>query len=274
MTIQQYSVKKSANILCAAVRSYNYPAVTYDFQNGKEVCHENISQVEDKILSQLHSKNLQEVRDGLSNVLYWGYASRRREGNGPCDGYIPMTGRQKDRIPKFRKVNSVKISQFMEMTPVSTDPCLVRIRKINMPEYSGVSFVSKIRMFLDPENYPVLDKNIAEFGKQSGFPILTDLRIGNRIDITNKSESIYKNWASWCRGIAQLVNCELSSCHQSLRVADVERGIYQLIGSKKDRVPTRQREKNHLKVRTLLNCPEGYSHKDVTELGNKLITKN
>ena len=118
----------------------------------------------------------------------------------------------------------------MEITPAIKDPCLVRIQKINMPEYSGVSFVSKVRMFLDPENYPVLDKNIAKFGKRSGFTILKDLRIGTRIDITNKSESIYKNWAAWCRGTACLVNSEPSSSHQNLRAVDVERGIFHLAG--------------------------------------------
>ena len=115
MTIQQYSMEKYAKKLCDAVEAYDYPVVTYDFQNGREVCHENMCQVEEKIQTQLLSEDPEEVRNGLSNVIYWGYASQRSEGKGPCDGYVPMTGRQKDRIPKFQKVDDRDIDRFIQL---------------------------------------------------------------------------------------------------------------------------------------------------------------
>ncbi len=290
----QYPMKKYTKELCDAVKAYDYPAVTYDFQNGKEVCHKNIRQVEENIKTQLFSPNPEEVKDGLSNVLYWGYASLRREGNGPCDGYIPMTGRQKDRIPKFQKVCDSDLNRFIQTIRDLHSLKLSDIRKISLPQFSGVSFISKAVMFLCPSRYPVLDLNIARFTHSEGFPPLQYLSF-NRKDPSKataiplnlstrngqatgeltsqgkRNEQCYENWASWCIGIADLVNSETSQC---LRAVDVERGIFQLVGSEKDDIPIWQREENHAIARQLLNCPEGWTHEKVIDHARQLETKN
>ena len=66
----QYLMEKYAKVLCDAVEAYKYPTVTYDFQNHREVCHQNMGQVEKKIQAQLFNSNPEDVKDGLSNVLY------------------------------------------------------------------------------------------------------------------------------------------------------------------------------------------------------------
>ena len=71
LPLQQY-----AALLCEAIRAYDFPAVAYDFTEGKELDHDSMLPVEQYIGTLLRSKDLSAVKDGLSNVLYWGYAQR------------------------------------------------------------------------------------------------------------------------------------------------------------------------------------------------------
>ena len=247
-----------AKVLCDAVKAYCYPAVTYDFKLGKENNHcepdtthqvkshrQCMREVEENIRSQLLSKNPEEVKNGLSNVLYWGYASQRKEGDGPCDGYIPMTGRQKDRIPKFcRHVNENKrkLDRFSHLARNSRgyDLTLSDIKDIEMAEFkTGMAFISKIRMFLDPNNYPVLDREISKLADVENSPI-QDLKIHPTYIPIHKPDpkkrdnhQIYEEWAKWCRNIAKQVNSYPYSPLKDLRAVDVERAIYKLSQSNK-----------------------------------------
>lgn len=128
-------------------------------------------------------------------------------------------------------------------------------------------------MFLNPNEYTVLDMNIAKFGKYE--PLFKDLdaRKGS-IPVRDNNVDIYRGWATWYKGIAHLVNNEPCSSLKDLRAVDVERGIYQLIGSRNDGRKEKQRRKDHAVARKLLKCPEGRSHEEVIELGRQLKTKN
>ena len=65
-----------ASALCAAIREYDFPTVTCDFDAGeKEIRHADMGGVEDRIRGLLISSSRKQVKDGLSNVLYWGYAN-------------------------------------------------------------------------------------------------------------------------------------------------------------------------------------------------------
>ncbi len=260
MTIQQYSMEKYAKKLCDAVEAYDYPTVTYDFQNGKEVCHENMRQVEEKIKLQLLSKNLDDIKHGLSNVLYWGNAKDRRRDY---------------RVSEFCKgVTTYQLNRFKCVADSLTGTGLARVRgrvnnkKDNMPQFTQMSFVSKIRMFLDPNEYPVLDMNLAEeFSQLDCFPPLGGLTFRKKKDfpkknkhetqirITKHNEEVYEKWALWCGGIARLVNCELSP---TLRAVDVERAIYQL-----------ECDGGTSEALRLLACPEDWTHGQVMVLGRQ-----
>ena len=218
-TCRRYSIGEYVRKLCAAVELYNYPKVTYDFVGDKETCHPTMRKVEEKIRAQLLSEDLKEVKDGLSNVLYWGYATQ--------------LGRQHDRTSKFRaKVTPSQIECFEKIASKLKGPGLLDIKGINMPEFSMMPFVSKSRMFLDPDNYPVLDNRIADnFAQSPCFPPLEDLRKSQSettIRISGPNEQVYENWAKWCRDIADLVNSHPASPCKDLRAVDVERAIFQL----------------------------------------------
>ena len=71
-------LKQYAALLCEAIRDYDFPAVTYDFTEEKPLHHDNMLAVEQYIDTLLRSKDVSAVKDGLSNVLYWGYARQPR----------------------------------------------------------------------------------------------------------------------------------------------------------------------------------------------------
>ena len=227
-------IDKYAQELCAAVEAYNFPPETYDFQHEPLRCydcdrvvkHEDMLEVERFIREQLLSTHLERVKDGLSNVLFWGYA---RE-----------PGRRLDRVRRFRcKVTCDKLKTFTDVVDSLRGPGLRDIGRIRLPEFSMMPFVSKIRMFLCPGDYPVLDNILArKFGRSDCFlPLrsLVILKSDTSIRITESNEQVYEKWACWCRETAQLVNAETSSPCKNLRAVDVERAIFQLAQADKDR---------------------------------------
>ena len=74
MTLNSSQIER----LHKAIMAYDYPAVTYDFVNEKEVTHPGMPSVEHEVQHQLLSTDPNVVKDGLSNVLYWGYATQAR----------------------------------------------------------------------------------------------------------------------------------------------------------------------------------------------------
>ena len=215
--------------LCMAIREYDFPTVTCDFDAGDaKIRHADMRGVEDRIRELLVSSSRKQVKDGLSNVLYWGYA------NSP--------GRRDYRVRKFRKdVTDGQLDRFAEIAARTPPPGPARIKKIGLPQFSGMSFITKIMMFLDPAGCPVLDMKIAEaFSQSSVFPPLEGLvfrkrsrfhrRSDTTIRVTKVNECVYGKWASWCRGIAEYVNASGSSC-EGLRAVDVERALFTLADS-------------------------------------------
>ncbi len=214
-----------ASALRNAIEQYRFPTVTYDFDEEQEVCHADMRDVEDCIREQLRDKKTRTVTEGLANVLYWGYA------NSP--------GRRVHRVEKFlQNVTEEMVDDFISVAESQETPGLFDIKKIGLPQFSGMSFVTKIVMFLDPDRHPVLDLKIAElFSQTSQFPPLKDLVFRKRADfgkkadtcirITKKSECVYEKWASWCRDTAASVNEESGSA-RSIRAVDVERAVFAL----------------------------------------------
>ena len=83
--------------LCAAIDANDFPMVTYDFgpepdeefDSESVVIHQNVIEVEGTIRRQLFSVGLNGVKDGLANVLFWGYST--------------LPGRRSNRVPRFRR---------------------------------------------------------------------------------------------------------------------------------------------------------------------------
>ena len=93
------SLPEYAALLCEALRRYDFPAVTCKFTtdgNLKPYRHDSMLSVENHIGTLLRSADRSEIKDGLSNVLYWGWARK------------PMLGKHK--VENFRGVGDEKRS--------------------------------------------------------------------------------------------------------------------------------------------------------------------
>lgn len=199
------------NRLGVAIRGYNFPCKAFDFVNNKQINFQAYSALERHIQAQLASQKLKVVKDGPSNILYW--------------GYLTSAGRQTRRVQTFR--NDVTDSQLKLFTVAvnSGVSSLNVLSGIHMPQFSNVSFVSKILMFLDPARFVTLDLQIAKLQEADATTIICALnRNKTSIPVNMNNEVVY---AAWCK-LCQLMAVRYFS-HINARAVDVERGIFTLI---------------------------------------------
>ena len=105
-------------------------------------------ELEAAIGAQLKSSDTVKVKDGLSNVLYWGYYN---------------DGRRDYKVKRFRsKVTEEQLGCGIQIFNDVCGPGLTEIRDWILPIFSNMSFISKLRMFLDPTRYVTLDLKLAE----------------------------------------------------------------------------------------------------------------
>ena len=244
--IKQLSRKKYAALLCETVEKYPYPTVTYDFVKGKEICHGSMYGVEKCIHDLLYSACLSDIKDGLSQILYWGYYNDPRWKNTRANNFnkIPNVN-IKHKLKNFktlaRKIKDAKNNNQI----LPGKELLLKIKAIEIPQFtSGISFASKILMFLDPKNYPILDRKIANkimnLCFSSCFPPMHGLKFES-IKISSDSARAYETWACWCREIADDVNNILESTRDEIRAVDVERAFFTLANSKDPDAPEKMR---------------------------------
>ena len=228
--MQKIELEEYARILCRAKSEYSYPSVTcFDFdaflQGASPVTyirkHGNMLEVEELIKRQLVSHDLEEVKDGLSNVLFWGFASQ--------------PGRQKDRVGKFRsEVPQQKLECFRKLVANETYVGLWNLKKIGLPQFTQMSFTSKLLMFLSPSTNPVLDLKIGRSAKEQNVPPLSNLTIRTSMPLSQHNVRIYGEWSSWCIDVARQVNELPSSPCRDLRAVDVERAVFHCIDADRD----------------------------------------
>ena len=199
--------------LVAAIDAYDFPCVTYDFSLNVEREHHSMRSVEEEVRSCLLSDNIEIVKNGLSNVLYWGYS---RIGYRDC------------RVSRFRKnVTTTQLSEAQTLFTRLEGPGVIRIKKLGLPELSGLSFISKVRMFLDPSNYVALDlklMTLLEEIQQTIFQGTTLRPNATTIRVTRSAEKFYERWCDLCRRIAR-ENFDGTA----IRVVDIERAIFYLV---------------------------------------------
>ncbi|TAL27201.1 MAG: hypothetical protein EPN94_01845 [Nitrospirae bacterium] len=171
-----------------------------------------MAEVESKIKKDLLSNDVLAVKNGLSNVLYWGYA---------------RMGIRNTRVARFRqKVSTQQLSETIHLFSHTLSPSLIQIKKIELPEFSGVSFVSKIRMFLDPTNSATLDFQIMKITQECPDTILANVHVSEKSTQINITENNSLTYEAWCKK-----NRDISTRYYSsqYRAVDVERGFFQLI---------------------------------------------
>ncbi len=200
------------NILHQAIEAYNFPYVYFDFEKNQEVICRSMIQVEEYIRSCLISEDILKVKDGLSNVLFWGYAQI-------AYGNI--------RVKKFREdINEGQLLEASSLFKNQNNIDLLKIKKLNMPQFSGMSFISKIAMFLNPERYVVLDKQITKMNNTTFPTLLNNLKLSKnetQIRVSKKNVEVYTNWCLKCIEISKVY------FKGSYRAVDIERGFFTLI---------------------------------------------
>lgn len=201
--------KSQVSELEGAITTYAFPAVYFDFRTAVEVRAEGMRAVETAIRDMLTSETNSELLDGLANVIYWGYA---------------QIGYRGTRVRRFREATTEdQLNRFRALLRSPGKVGLVTVATLKLPEFSGISFVSKILTFLDPVNYCVLDKQLLKLAECPGDRALHQVSAGTQIRVTTKNHVAYDAWRHECATIST------QYFDARYRVVDVERGFFQLV---------------------------------------------
>ena len=190
-----------------AISAYDYPSVTYDFAQQREVSLPAMQDLDDYIHSLLHSSDPRSVKHGLSGILYWGHYRR--------------TGVRDHRVERFRTmVTDDELKKSITTFRTLDGTGLIKLEKLRLPEFRYMAFVSKLRTFLDPEHYCVLDSKIASLA-----PLAARLTLQSTyIPITAHNERAYAWWVNACQSMASRL-----CARPPTRPVDVERGLFYLV---------------------------------------------
>ena len=192
-----------------SINSYSFPLVYYDFDKQSKMVEKSMRCLEDRFRGMLNSNHNDQLRDGLANVVYWGNAN---------------AGYQMYRMQNFvNRVSVDHLEKFKVLIQAGEVPTLKEIGKIKMPQFSGVSFVSKVVAFLDPVNYCVLDLLLSKLSSAGSGNAISRLVVGNQIRITAVNCKAYTEWCGECAAI----NNEYYDGRY--RVVDIERGFFNLV---------------------------------------------
>ena len=195
-----------------AISYYSFPTVCYDFKNGVLAPQPDMRSVEEYIGNDLRSGDLELVKNGLSNVLFWGYA---------------QIGYRDKRVTKFR--NEVTVGKLHDAARLFSEiqgDGLLEIKRLGLPQFSGMSFISKVRMFLNPGSYVILDRQILKMNDFTSNTVLSQISFGEKetqIRISKKNVGVYIKWCRKCRSTAELFY------EGRYRAVDIERGFFTLI---------------------------------------------
>ncbi len=193
-----------------AIRGYSFPPELYDFILGRPDPQPNMRAVEANIKADLICGDPERVKNGLSNVLYWGFAR--------------MDIRD-IRVATFRKnVVDADVGAAASLFRATSSPPLTEIRKLGLPQFSGVSFVSKVRMFLNPHESATLDRQIMKIHKARPNTVLAKVTVyPTKIPITAQNAEAYE---LWCRRMVEISTRYFGG---DFRAADIERGFFHLV---------------------------------------------
>jgi len=195
------------------ISGYDFPMVAYDFEKQHERSNfESYLELERYVCDLLRSGRSEAVRNGLSNVLYWGYATSR--------------GRQRDRVGKFRaRVTEQQLSAFSKVVRATEFIKPSDICKCGLPQFSKLSFISKVLMFLDPYRYVTLDLQLRKIQNAGISTIFKNLKAcPTYLPVNQHNETFYYSWCSTCAEIAREYFDSTG-----IRAVDVERGIFTLV---------------------------------------------
>ena len=107
-------------------------------------------------------------------------------------------------------------------------PSIKELKSLGMPEYSGISFLSKIRMFFSPTNSATLDRQIMKM-KFQGYPtVLDSVSFTEKETLIRPSGANSNGYELWCE---KLINISSVYFDGKYRPVDVERGFFHMIAN-------------------------------------------
>ncbi len=171
--------------LATAIRNAPFPLSVYNYSNNKleELASREVH--EEYIRKQLTSEDVDEVCDGLSNVLLWGYLRSDTESF---------------RVYDFRRrVNRQQLIRVRNLIQEIKGPSLVPLERVRLPLFTCLSQFTHIRAFLEPATYTVLDPELMtlhETGIATVFSRMQNTTIAIPANLRN--EAAYDRWCKIC----------------------------------------------------------------------------
>lgn len=186
---------KKLIILKDAIERYSYPAVTYDFINCYEIKYCSVNELIDDVNPLLMSSNLDDQKEGLKRIIYWGNLNDNRF---KCSNFETID------------INYTKINYFAGVKNLND------LKKLKIPYFGQTSFGSKLLTFINRREFVILDSKINKF-----------LLFNCNFKEFKNFNSTYQKWLDICTLLANDINNTIH-CKPYYPV-DVERGIFQLI---------------------------------------------
>jgi hypothetical protein len=194
------------------ILNYGYSLAYLEYQSGRLQETSTRAEHEKYVREHLLHEDIRRVKHGLAVIQYWGNIS---------------AGYARYRTDRFlNEVRDDQLSCFKSLVAGGRVPTLSEIKKLGMPYYSAMSFVSKVLMFLEPKNLAVLDLKISEMRRPGGRYALDGLsRSATSIPINSHNSELYSRWCRECSSISGL-------CFSGrYRTVDIERGFFHLLGN-------------------------------------------
>lgn len=205
--------EKLRQVLEKASHRFDSLGFTFDFVNNVRVPHESVREVERTIRDELQSEKTEVVRDGLSNVLYWGHVGNGNKGT---------------RISRFRRrVLTTQLVAASELFRRLEGPGILELKALRLPEFSALSCLSKLRMLLQPRQYVAMDRKLLKLRECSSRTLFHNLKLwGNLgyIPSTMHNQIVYQRWCEFC-----LRKAKRYFRDTDVRAVEVERGILDLV---------------------------------------------
>jgi hypothetical protein len=199
--------------LLKSIAAYSYPAKIYDFYTSEGVTLASMQNVEKLIRDCLTSTDQETVKMGLGNVIYWGNVQ---------NGYVLHRFNEfRRRVTNDHALSFVKLMEKRDLNPSSLD-----IRDLKIPYFSGLSFVSKIKMFLNPNACGVIDLQIMKMKFVNIDTIISQMNFRSKDTTIRVSQANSDTYEKFCRRLSHIAHDNFDG---AVRVVDVERGLFNLI---------------------------------------------
>jgi hypothetical protein len=163
--------------------------------------------LEDELRLQLLSKDPEQLRDGLANVLYWLY---QLDGAGQDGIWAFRAGAR-----RWALVEALRLLDGLE------GPGLVRLEGLKLPGFRDLRSLSALRMFLDPRRYACLSTAHLGLAAEPGHSVIHEFAAARATDLFQPRHEVhYQRWCRICGRLAAALPPE-----EDWRCADVERAL-------------------------------------------------